>query len=652
MKFNKYYLMSAVFCMALASCSDDMTEEQGGNPDNTEQTEGVKDTYAQFNLDFGTTISRSINDGTNNQVNDITFLIFKYNPNQPGGGVLEEFKTVTEVTTETKTQVYAISSGQKKVYALINAGASTSANNSLLNHINAKCPLTLNVTSLSDFEKVAIDINNAKENYILGGSTAMIMSGVSEANLVSGISAESAKKGTASTEEQEAGITDEQVKKNQIEIEVDRLAAKVSMGEELEKNVALVWDNQTRTYIVAATNHTTEVPYTGKEISDEFGKIAADGISYAMYNLNTTEYLLPKKNNYVEDPNYASSNDFTPYFKFVNKDGNVDYGMQQVSMSEVTFKSLSFLKGKASDATVEEAFYIPENTNEWPVKGNTTYAMIEAKFAPDDSRIVNLTDPIQAAAAQTSLLFKNGGKVKKDGSFIYCKDYNIFFPADEEELARVTNNLTSVTRQSAIKYIAAKMISDANVNAQAEQGTNTSNALKAKMMDKPGADNIVAIEKGGTGNEQHKWYATVETVKQDGITVGAQDNAQYFTIAVELGNGKDNTRTTTQWNDTPVESPNIPKNSVTIAVYPTGKCYYRINIENVEQAPSITPARYAVIRNYWYQIDVAKFTDLGYPNPAYAAGVEGDALGADTHVQATIIVKDWSLKNMKPEVGL
>ena len=242
MKLNKYYLMSALFCMALASCSDDVADGQSGNPDNTEQAESVKDTYATFNLDFGKTISRSINDNTNDQVNDITFLIFKYNPNEPGSGVLEEFKTVTDVTAATKTQVYAISSGQKKVFALINAGATTATANSLLTHIQAKCPLTLNVTSLADFEKVAIDINNAQAHYILGTSTSMIMSGVTEANLVSGVSATSAAAGTATDEEKALGISDDDVKKNQITVNVNRLAAKVTMGENYSADESLVWD--------------------------------------------------------------------------------------------------------------------------------------------------------------------------------------------------------------------------------------------------------------------------------------------------------------------------------------------------------------------------------------------------------------------------
>lgn len=146
MKFNKYYLMSAVFCMALASCSDDMTEEQGGNPDNTEQTEGEA-TYATFSFDFnkGGLARASVGgDGTTEEqaVKNFTLLIFKNDQAHEELSTLEVVKTVTVSNFETdKTITMLVTSGPKKVYILANA-------TKLLAQINDPDALTLNKTLL------------------------------------------------------------------------------------------------------------------------------------------------------------------------------------------------------------------------------------------------------------------------------------------------------------------------------------------------------------------------------------------------------------------------------------------------------------------------------------------------------------------------
>lgn len=655
MKFNKYYLMSAVFCMALASCSDDMTEEQGGNPDNTEQTEGEA-TYATFSFDFnkGGLARASVGEaGTTEEqeVKNFTLLIFKNDQAHEELSTLEVVKTVTNVTDEgDKTITMLVTSGPKKVYILANA-------TKLLAQINAPEKLTLNKTLLSEFEKqvfeIAYDGNADNKNGVLGDATdGLLMTGVKDANLESGVKVDAIK----------------DVPANNIEVSIDRASSKISMGVD-------VVEGGDKTFTVVASGSTAQMVWLDHAISENLGTLplTKDAMRFAIYNQNTKENVIANMgaandgNNIIQDPNYTvtDNGDYSMYFNWASNNQTDFYTTYKSNNGDVT-KGLGVVNAKSNDDSAN-SFYVPENTNQWATKGNTTYAMIEGTFVPDQTRTVDASsdaNAFQAASVSGNFLFK----AKKDAAiaagtgFIYCEDYDAFFTADltSGTLTRKTDITTSIHSLKAIKYIAAKMISDANQSA-----TGKEDAMQAKLIGGENSDvkghalttvTVNAEEPGNfTGNQ---WYAivTADATRNVGIKDGDKDNAQYFTIEVKRANDQGNALIDTKANNSAAEAGStkayIPAQKVTIAVYPQGKCYYRVNIEDPAYSNTVTPFRYAVIRNYWYQIDLAKFTALGYPNPAIAAGEAGDALGADTNVKTTITVKAWSVKNMKPEVGL
>lgn len=655
MKFNKYYLMSAVFCMALASCSDDMTEEQGGNPDNTEQTEGEA-TYATFSFDFnkGGLARASVGEaGTTEEqeVKNFTLLIFKNDQAHEELSTLEVVKTVTNVTDEgDKTITMLVTSGPKKVYILANA-------TKLLAQINAPEKLTLNKTLLSEFEKqvfeIAYDGNADNKNGVLGDATdGLLMTGVKDANLESGVKVDAIK----------------DVPANNIEVSIDRASSKISMGVD-------VVEGGDKTFTVVASGSTAQMVWLDHAISENLGTLplTKDAMRFAIYNQNTKENVIANMgaandgNNIIQDPNYTvtDNGDYSMYFNWASNNQTDFYTTYKSNNGDVT-KGLGVVNAKSNDDSAN-SFYVPENTNQWATKGNTTYAMIEGTFVPDQTRTVDASsdaNAFQAASVSGNFLFK----AKKDAAiaagtgFIYCEDYDAFFTADltSGTLTRKTDITTSIHSLKAIKYIAAKMISDANQSA-----TGKEDAMQAKLIGGENSDvkghalttvTVNAEESGNfTGNQ---WYAivTADATRNVGIKDGDKDNAQYFTIEVKRANDQGNALIDTKANNSAAEAGStkayIPAQKVTIAVYPQGKCYYRVNIEDPAYSNTVTPFRYAVIRNYWYQIDLAKFTALGYPNPAIAAGEAGDALGADTNVKTTITVKAWSVKNMKPEVGL
>lgn len=653
MKFNKYYLMSAVFCMALASCSDDMTEEQGGNPDNTEQTEGEA-TYATFSFDFnkGGLARASVGEaGTTEEqaVKNFTLLIFKNDQAHEELSTLEVVKTVAVSNFDIdKTITMLVTSGPKKVYILANA-------TKLLAQINDPEKLTLNKTLLSEFEKqvfeIAYDGTENKDGVLGDAGVGLLMTGVKDANLESGVKVDAIK----------------DVPANNIEVFIDRASSKISMGVD-------VVEGGDKTFTVVASGSTAQMVWLDHAISENLGTLplANDAMRFAIYNQNTKENVIANMgaandgNNIIQDPNYTVTDhgDYNMYFNWANA-GQTDFYIQYGKDNNGSeTKGLEVVNAKSNDDSAN-SFYVPENTNQWATKGNTTYAMIEGTFVPDQTRTVDASAPekaFQAASVSGNFLFK----AKKDAAiaagtgFIYCEDYDAFFTADNggTALARKTEITTAITNLNAIKYIAAKMISDANQSA-----TGDADAMQAKLI---GGKNsnveghaLTTVTVGAedpsnfTGNQ---WYAivTADATRNVGIKDGKNDNAQYFTIEVKRASS--DAQSLLDATDNPAhpdpQKAYIPAQKVTIAVYPQGKCYYRVNIEDPAYSNTVTPFRYAVIRNYWYQIDLAKFTALGYPNPAIAAGEAGDALGADTNVKTTITVKAWSVKNMKPEVGL
>lgn len=661
MKFNKYYLMSAVFCMALASCSDDMTEEQGGNPDNTEQTEGEA-TYATFSFDFnkGGLARASVGgDGTTEEqaVNNFTLLIFKNDQAHEELSTLEVVKTVSNVTGEgDKTITMLVTSGPKKVYILANA-------TKLLAQINDPEKLTLNKTLLSEFEKqvfeIAYDGTENKDGVLGDAGVGLLMTGVASADLASGIKVEEFTSNS--------GGPTEAAQQNVVNVSIDRASSKISMG------VNEVASSGGKTFTVVASGSTAQMVWLDHAISENLGTLplAKDAMRFAIYNQNTKENVIANMgaandgNNIIQDPNYTvtDNGDYSMYFNWAYAD-QTDFYTEYLDNNGDATKGLGVVNAKSNDDSAN-SFYVPENTNQWATKGNTTYAMIEGTFVPDQTRTVDASAPekaFQAASVSGNFLFK----AKKDAAiaagtgFIYCEDYDAFFTADNggTALARKTEITTAITNLNAIKYIAAKMISDANQSA-----TGKEDAMQAKLIGGENSDvkghALTTVTVGAedpsnfTGNQ---WYAivTADATRNVGIKDGKNDNAQYFTIEVKRASS--DAQSLLDATDNPgqpdPQKAYIPAQKVTIAVYPQGKCYYRVNIEDPAYSNTVTPFRYAVIRNYWYQIDLAKFTALGYPNPAIAAGEAGDALGADTNVKTTITVKAWSVKNMKPEVGL
>jgi hypothetical protein len=80
----------------------------------------------------------------------------------------------------------------------------------------------------------------------------------------------------------------------------------------------------------------------------------------------------------------------------------------------------------------------------------------------------------------------------------------------------------------------------------------------------------------------------------------------------------------------------------TIDEWSTGKCYYRLPIQDLNKG---LPIRYNILRNYWYRVDITSISGLGDAiKTNVVIGEEDKDEDADEPVgiNATITVKDWT----------
>ena len=694
MKFNKYYLMSAVFCMALASCSDDTITDNGNGIQNpTEVVEGTP-TWANFSINVKTagagSISRAAEDvGKLNDaekvVKDITLLVFRENNNdqmENGRDLLEVCEVLegdklpaADQITGKYTHTFLLTSGQKKVYALINAKSNgiiildkdnvykikTGATSTKKDDVTGKdlttdilFDLVLNGTTLAAFEKevsLTLDygVNNTANS--LGvltdnekTSKGLLMTGMEEKELAPGVE------------------TTDATLRNNIAIDAYRVSAKVTMGVLAETYAE---DNEFTINTDAKTPAVFEYGYKAEPI---LGKVVPK--NFMMFNQNIKSYLWGKKGSQVgnskdailEDPNYdytdaIGTDDYFSenYYNYTNADWNtVEDG--KITATQIDMYNQATLlqgglevvsKGLASTAGITASAYIPENTNLWAVKGNTTYAMVEGAFTPEKTRTVLYNEaPDNSVAFSTaagSLLFKPAAQdISAGNTVLYCPEYGVFFDGGKDIEARnsgdTQNNIISGgTRthiNAAFQIIAAKMISDAYASSPSNQPGDYA-ALNIKP------SNITPSVAAGpeTGAQ---WYVKVVPATD----VAKNDYAKNYTLSVYYGTGND--------KDATIKKPETEQKieEITVTLYYGGKCYYRINIENPAYSAGFTPFRYAVLRNHWYQIDLAAFKNIGYANPALVAGKATESLGTQTNVDAVITLKDWDVINMNPEVDL
>lgn len=81
------------------------------------------------------------------------------------------------------------------------------------------------------------------------------------------------------------------------------------------------------------------------------------------------------------------------------------------------------------------------------------------------------------------------------------------------------------------------------------------------------------------------------------------------------------------------------RKTYTAAYYKDSYCYYRINLEDMDKQLG-EAGRFAVHRNDWFQMNIKKIKELGYPDEEDLAMYPEDAL-SDSWLEVTITVQDW-----------
>ncbi|MDH6307067.1 hypothetical protein M2459_003124 [Parabacteroides sp. PF5-5] len=360
MKKTFKFFMTAVTAVALmASCSSEEVAPipEGPGGDKGEVVEG-EPTYATFSFNVQNNVktkASSITDASETDaINDIRLLIFRTG-NSSTCEVNEVYSNPSAPDTD-KTKTVLLSSGTKKVFVIVNAEGLGTANPF------DKAKIIPNTTTLAQFYKASeIDLGTTTAGKVtavditklVDTSAGYIMSNPADANsqyvLVGGISESDSRTAAPGTENM-----------NHFKIEVLRTVAK-----------AKIYYNEDKTL----------------ETTDGVGKITASSLKYGIKNINRSVNLFQL---FSGDMVAAGSTPWAPYYTQTESWSAAD--KEDLSKyapfyhREYLMKHTVTKKGTAADNA--PSIYFTENTSQIQRRGNSTYAAIEAIFAPKAGKYV------------------------------------------------------------------------------------------------------------------------------------------------------------------------------------------------------------------------------------------------------------------------
>lgn len=343
MKLNKYFLIGAMG-LGLFACSDDL--DGNGQDNGNKVQEGT--TYAAFTLKFGNSVNSRAGElptppdydteneeGNEGYVNKVRIIVTNEN------GVVEANKEFIETTpvnnVKSTKHVFEITPGVKKFYAYVN-NDDASLNAAIGSTWDATKQITKKASELGEYEAVAE--NDTPTKFFAMSSTEVV------------------------TRTIEADVTEEQAKaekatKNQVELDVERMVAKVTV----QLADALV-----------AENGFGQQAFTVESLTAQIGNadnLKYDGTEYT----NTASYLIAYNENDVRK---------TPYYEW--PDDAVSWtGFAQSNLLSGT-TSTSIYAPNETTKNPKARFYCLENTHAGAgnyLQSNTTFVRVVAKMRPN-----------------------------------------------------------------------------------------------------------------------------------------------------------------------------------------------------------------------------------------------------------------------------
>lgn len=567
MRQAKSIFLTALAALAFAACNK---EEAVGTGSPGEVPAG-EETYVSFNfkVEGNKTNTRAgmITEKTDQEEKAVAkgrILIF----DDVSGALLNN-----EVFDVTGGRTIKTTSGSRRIY-IITGTDNTGGDKAQIDARLATLKTTAPASTLADFYALMTDgkyEGTAEADIDMGDgfqelpiASKFVMSNVADINAVKTL-----QPGISKEESDGQGATGQDPTVNRFEFNVLRAVAKANLKVEMNKG-------------------------TGLQTADEVFNLKADA-TYGLRNLNRSTLYVQQ---FINDRQTVNVNDHSsetglqPHAAFFNVfDGSVDltdlatyqpYYFRGYPIKGDGSVSITMKASGQGAATAGDAIYISENSNQRPVRGNTTYFGITTQVASIDKD--NIAKSIQFNGSVTQIQstpsevdYDNTGG---DQSFWYIRE----IPAELDKLLA-----TPVRR----------VFTDASVAFEA----------------------VAIILK----------YTPI-ALTTTGFTTG-----DYTTVA--LMNAYDEAVNPQGGGTTPLNAHDVAVIDKYLGYYKNGYSYYRLNLYETTTEQN---RRHLVRRNHFYNANVTSFATIGAPTEEDLDKDPDTPVDADvTNVTAIIKVADW-----------
>ena len=268
----------------------------------------------------------------------------------------------------------------------------------------------------------------------------------------------------------------------------------------------------------------------------------------------------------------------------------------------------------SADGEAIESIYLPENSNQTPVRGNTTYVLVKGVFAPAANVMINAVE-VKNDGGNLSIENKLDGTDYTTGG----KDVPPYFIVPEWEIqiytapADFSGNLANYGLGMILKTYLNKAGKQKWLNAVDE----------GSAVDEGDIENSVSVYYGSSFSTSEGIYSVV-TIKKYSHPKNALPG---YKESIE--------------------------GTIRIFQYTGGTCYYRVNVEdNMDGKTEANNLFYSVMRNRFYNVNISKITSIGYPDDEDVTVDPTDPINQKTYMQAHITVEPWTKVEQDAELGM
>lgn len=256
---------------------------------------------------------------------------------------------------------------------------------------------------------------------------------------------------------------------------------------------------------------------------------------------------------------------------------------------------------------------MPENSNQTPVRGNTTYVLVKGVFAPAADVMINSVT-VQGAGENLTINNKfddtdyTTGGTEVPPFFIVPEWENQIYTAP----ADFSGNLATYGLGMILKTYLNKAGKQKWLNAVDEDSA----------VDEGDIENPVSVYYGSSFSTSEGIYSivTIKKYSQPKGIPGYQESVE---------------------------------GTIRIFQYTGGTCYYRVNVEdNMDGKTEANNLFYSVMRNRFYNVNISRITSIGYPDDEDVTVDPTDPINQKTYMQAHITVEPWTKVEQDAELGM